>query len=140
VRTVPTSTIRVESRKVTQSFYSTGRKYMQEADIYADENEPQADYFGKVYRVVPPVQRPPCSAYVLVLEYGQCELHDWYWFGKRDPHKPYQLMNPVDKELWDAMQEVWYWLEEWELVERRKIGPEDSEYFATDRLTKEVTK
>jgi hypothetical protein len=66
---------------------------------------------------------------------GLCELHDWYWFGQKDQHKPYRLTDPEDKARWDAMQEVWFWLREWELVELKKIGPDDSEYFATERLT-----
>ena len=32
------------------------------------------------------------------------------------------------------MTHVWNWLVEWEFVELRKIGPEDSEYFALPRL------
>jgi hypothetical protein len=45
------------------------------------------------------------------------------WFGKR-----------VDKMTYDERKEIWEWLTEWELVVLRKIGPEDSEYFATDKL------
>lgn len=65
-------------------------------------------------------------------QYGYCELVDWYYFGKRDPHEPY---NSETMYLYECEREVWDWLAEWELVELRPIGPEDSEFFATDKLT-----
>ncbi len=65
-------------------------------------------------------------------KYGYCELVDWYCFGKRDPHEPY---TSETMELREYEMAVWEWLAEWELVELRPIGPEDSEYFATAKLT-----
>jgi hypothetical protein len=73
-------------------------------------------------------------AHIRVAEDGMCELWDWGWYGRRDPHRPYRLTDPNDKALWDTMKKVWKWLEEYELVELRPIGPEDYEFFATDKL------
>ena len=70
---------------------------------------------------------------ISVDQYGYCEMVDWYNFGLRDPHTSYNSL--MDQKLIEAEKEVWEWLAEWELVELRRIGPEDSEYFATSKLT-----
>jgi hypothetical protein len=51
----------------------------------------------------------------------------WQWFGLHSSHK-------AAGNYQEALNEVWEWLVEWELIELRSIGPEDSEYFATDKL------
>lgn len=103
-----------------------------EVDIFADENEPRNQFFGNMYRVG---FDKYIYATLRVADDGYCDLWDWYWFGLRDPHRGYKLSDPEDHKLWDAMQNVWTWLREWEFVELKPIGPEDSEYFATERLT-----
>jgi hypothetical protein len=108
---------------------------MEEADVYNDENEPKYGAIGTMYCVHS--ERREAVAYLVVEEGGYTELWDWRWFGKRDPHRSYKLTVPEDRELWDAMREVWSWLREWEYVELKPIGPDDTEYFATKKLTGE---
>jgi hypothetical protein len=55
---------------------------------------------------------------------------DWYWFGERSSHS----YNSENWHLLTTRKEVVEWLHEWELIETRPIGPEDAEYFATDKL------
>jgi hypothetical protein len=104
-------------------------------DPWADDSEPEISRRVKmVYALhAPGVHRYAYWAEVVIDEDGLCELQDWRWGEFRDPHRPYRAFAE-DRKLWDAMHEVWSWLSEWEYVELKPIGPEDSEYFATDKL------
>jgi hypothetical protein len=106
------------------------------------EVEPYAKPYGTMFRVAynNPSQRGSKNrfkesawAYVCVQDDGLAELWKWYWFGIRSPEHAMPL--GYDPRLDLAKQEVWEWLMEWELIELRPIGPEDSEYFATLKLT-----
>lgn len=110
----------------------------EDVDWYAKDMEPEKFEYKLFYIRMPKVCErktgDTVSCHLKVDQYGYCELLDWYNFGKRDPHEPY---NSETMHLRDAEIDVWEWLAEWELVELRPIGPEDSEYFATEKLIPE---
>jgi hypothetical protein len=54
----------------------------------------------------------------------------WYWDGVKDPRS----YNSENWHLHETEMKMWNWLVDEELVELKPIGPEDSEYFATDKL------
>ena len=101
-------------------------------DIFADENKPRVADLGKitVYRVDIPNQHFDYYAVLWVREDGYCELHDFKFHGVPSPQQG--TYNSV--ESYTQVKEVWDWLMEWELVELKPIGPEDSEYFITDQM------
>jgi len=107
-------------------------------DIFADENEPEAHLVQTIrqYRIEIPNQHYEYYAVVSVREDGYCELDDFKFDGIRGPKQGggYKLSDPEDKALWDTQQDVWGWLQEWDYVSLKPIGPEDSEYFATESL------
>lgn len=101
-------------------------------ELYADENEPKVNFTERVYRVSfpRPTEVKSSDAYALYVgvdNYGMIAIHPHsYWFG----------MN-VDQLKFEERQEIYEFLIEWELAVWRKIGPEDSELFATTKLDKE---
>lgn len=113
-----------------------------EVDIYAD--------------FIKPVAKPTCVIYIVMCDYpysmqmqvqvrvyhdGLANLEYYRWFGKTGPKRGgYRLSDPKDLEIWETDKEVWEWLSEWGFVELHRIGPEDSEYFATEKLTRESRK
>jgi hypothetical protein len=110
-------------------------------DLWADENKPKVNLVQtiKQYRVEIPNQHYEYYAVLSVREDGYVEVDDFKFNGVRGPKRGgYRLSDPNDKKIWDAQLEVWGWLQEWELVELKPIGPEDSEYFATHELEKEA--
>jgi hypothetical protein len=71
--------------------------------------------------------------YVEVDEYGMVNIqsHRTVWFGARpDTHN--RITHSIYKEIYE-------WLVEWEFAEWKRIGPEDSELFATEKLVGEET-
>ena len=107
-------------------------------DIYADENEPKSYSIGVIrqYRVEIPNQHYNFYAVLSVREDNYAEIDGIKFDGVAGPKTGgFRLSDPNDKAAWDLQQEVWGWLMEWELVELKAIGPEDSEYFATEKLT-----
>jgi hypothetical protein len=109
-------------------------------DIFADDKEPRLAGISKTYHVLYPDKAPtrfasPVWADIEVDEHGYCELRDWKYFEQRPKRTGgYNLTDAEDSDKWEAMRQVWSWLAEWDLVELKPIGPEDSEYFATDKL------
>lgn len=81
----------------------------------------------------PRVRDHHTNCYLLVDDTNYCQMLNWHNSGKSDPNRPYSG-SEEDRELLNLERDVWDWLEAWELVELRPIGPEDSEYFATDKL------
>lgn len=110
----------------------------EEFDYFAEGLEPDKFEYKLFYLRMPnSLDRKTgdtISCYLSVDQYGYCQLMDWYFFHRRDPHRPYHLSEQEDAELYECERLVWEWLAEWELVELKPIGPEDSEYFATDKL------
>ena len=100
-------------------------------DLYATENEPRVAFQYTVYGVRIPWRQETRDVHVNValIVYDQDNLvnidfHRTTWFGL------------PSADVKNHTQEIWDWLSEWELVELKQIGPEDSEYFATDKFFK----
>lgn len=103
-------------------------------DIYNDEYEPEPYHHSVIYRVefprdkMPQASWAPYRIYVEIDNYDQASLSKYtYWFGKR-----------LEDMSYEEQREIMDYLVEWELLEWKRIGPEDSELFATDKLTKGV--
>jgi hypothetical protein len=100
-------------------------------DIYNDENVPTSNLFYTTYRVridkmFSPVSHNPFSILVNVFSDGLANLDDnTSWFGKK-----------VSDMTWKEQREIYDYLQEWDYVTLERIGPEDSEWFATERLTR----
>lgn len=108
-----------------------------EPDVYDDKLQPEFSATWITYRVtVPGEYRHDYWADVLV-EPGTdyCVLSCWKWGEYRQPRPA--IYSPSNWHLLEVEKRVWEWLVEWELVELKAIGPEDSEYFATTKLTGE---
>jgi len=105
----------------------TDDKDIAKLDIYADENEPKSYSIGVIrqYRVEIPNQHYNFYAVLSVREDNYAEIDGFKFDG---------VTGPVT-ESFAQTQEVWSWLQEWDYVVLKPIGPEDSEYFATDKLT-----
>jgi len=110
---------------------------MPEIDLWADEHEPTVKPAWRTYCIRIPklfgtviyldvddtdYSEPPWESEPLYMIQGMNERIS-SWFGER-----------LDKMTWEAKNDIWAWLMEWELVVLRKIGPDDSEYFATQKL------
>jgi hypothetical protein len=79
--------------------------------------------------------RPRWTADLLVDKYGYCELTNWTWKDEKYRSGGWRLSNPADLANYEAEHELLDFLrDEGEWIELRKIGPEDSEYFATEKL------
>jgi hypothetical protein len=104
-------------------------------NLYADDMEPIAERTALVYRLALSnekrmehrTDRPPV-VYVEVEDDGLLIIQDHSWFNQ----KTFRIME------WEERREVYDWLIEWEYAEWRKIGPEDSELFATTKLHEPV--
>lgn len=105
-------------------------------DLFADTHEPVVKPAYMTYRIQLPkevsthfktVTYTPYIIYLDVDRLGCASLNErTYWFGNHAGH-----MSHLHK------QEIYDFLIEWELIEWRRIGPEDSELFATEKLLKE---
>lgn len=105
-------------------------EFWQELDIYNDDVKPGTRQHAVIYSIMFPHHKAPQSnfspyhIYVEVDEFDLTHISDYtYWYGKR-----------AADMSWQERKEVLDFLCEWELIELRQIGPEDSEYFATDLL------
>lgn len=108
-------------------------------DLYADENEPVAKYHSITYLVKIPdksasVDKAPV-VYVEVDEYGLVNVGGnsiWQGTGVGAQTSYYD-----PRSYHSRVMEIYDWLVEWELCEWKRIGPEDSELFATEKLVGE---
>jgi hypothetical protein len=108
--------------------------FWMEFDLYDKKHEPVSKQAHVTYRVgLSPVALrslktsayQPFILYVDVDNYDMVSLGDTtHWFGTR-----YAELSS------DEIQEIHEYLVEWELAEWKQIGPEDSELFATKKLT-----
>ena len=96
-------------------------------DIYADSNEPTPVYWGRIYLLRLTHEQTgrdqATSIWVNVDTYDELSVEKGTWLGE-----------PVDRQNWAQVREILDWLVEWEYAEWRRIGPEDSEVFATEKL------
>lgn|SRR5215471_2001994 len=116
--------------------------------LFDDVHEPKSRLSHKTYKIKPTLPSYtglPEEMFKMFIEInvyednmgGLCELNDFWWFGVRPKRNGgYRPSDPEDKKILDAQHEVWGYLTEWEFVELKAIGPEDSEYFACEKLTK----
>ena len=113
--------------------------------LFDDKFQPKTRLFYKTYKIQPTVPsyekvtEEQFKLYIEVNVYhdGLAELGDFWWFGVRAKRNGgYRLSDPEDRKVWDTQKEIWGYLSEWELVTLKRIGPEDSEYFACDKLTR----
>lgn len=79
--------------------------------------------------------RPKWGCTLTVDEHGYVEFDDWFWNGEKRKPGGYRFSNPEDVKRYEACHEMQEYLAEVEeLIELKPIGPEDSEYFATEKL------
>jgi len=108
-----------------------------EVDIYADYIKPVSRQGAVIYTVM--CNHPyslQMQVQVRVYSDGLANLEYYRWFGKTGPKRGgYRLSDPKDKEIWDTDQEVYEWLSAWGFIYSQRTGREDSEWFATRRLT-----
>ena len=101
---------------------------MTEFQLFADGNEPDAKQTAVVYRVMLDTTKTPRELYtnvgVGVDNYSLVHIDGGQWLGQR-----------IDTTNHTQVREILDWLIEWEYAEWRRIGPEDSEVFALDKLT-----
>jgi hypothetical protein len=105
-----------------------------EFELYDKENSPAKKFHYTVYTIQlnPKAQRGlrttmhnPFHLYVGVHHDGLVSVLDHpFWFGVK-----FKDMNHEQR------RDVYEYLTEWEFAEWVQIGPEDSELFATDKLT-----
>lgn len=106
---------------------------MSALDLWAPEAEPTVRRLYATYRLTVPSEvasghRTEDIPFVYLDVYSEdglatLNLHYTLWFNK----KPSRGVDIVQDEIWE-------WLQEWELVESKRIGPEDSEFFVTDKF------
>ena len=68
---------------------------------------------------------------------GLVNIERFRWFGIFGPKVSSNNLTKDAADVQAATKEVWEWLTEWNYVKLIPIGPEDSEYFATSKLTGE---
>jgi hypothetical protein len=112
---------------------------MPQFDLYAEENKPESKEFYKTYTVNVPSQSNDVpmkriGVRLAVYRDGLVNIDSFSWFGVYGP-KQANANYSDPKQQKAAIQEIWEWLTEWGLVKLQRIGPEDSEYFATSDLT-----
>jgi len=111
----------------------------EELDIYADFINPESKPGAVIYTVMCDYPYSmQMQVQVRVYHDGLANLEYYRWFGKTGPKRGgYRLSDPKDLEIWERDKEVYEWLSEWGFIESRRIGREDSEWFATKKLTGE---
>lgn len=99
-------------------------------DLYADENAPYVKQTSKVYivRYPRPAEMKWDERYALYVEVGleTRELHV-------QPHSMFLGKTFKNMDHGEQM-DVYSFLCEWDFAQWRRIGPEDSELFATSKL------
>jgi hypothetical protein len=109
-------------------------KFWTDFELYDDDNAPTSKQWCVVYvvelnrgtlRNLKTSMYNPFRIYLEVHDDGLVQLGDHTtWFGVKVGD-----MNHEQKS------EIYEYLTEWEICEWQRVGPEDSELFATDKLT-----
>jgi hypothetical protein len=106
-------------------------EYPEGFDLWAEENAPEVFYNATVYcvrypfhirRTLPTKVLP--FVYLEVDPYGMVDVRSYHWFGA----------TSSEGKDWRIQKEIFSYLQEWEYIQSIRIGPEDSEWFATDKL------
>jgi hypothetical protein len=105
-------------------------------DLYADENRPLVRLASTTYRVSIP--RPAeVRTQDIPFVYVEVDYLDMISIDRRytnwDGLRGMDLIED-NRSVNSLLVEIYAWLVEWELAEWRRIGPEDSELFATSKL------
>jgi hypothetical protein len=92
-----------------------------------------------VYRVdldVEQATKPLLSKWAVleVSNDGYCELHLWRLDGTTYKSRPFRPGDPKDAAYMESRQQMLGLLEEEELIELLPIGPEDKEWFVTEKF------
>jgi hypothetical protein len=104
-------------------------------DLYSDGNEPEAHFVYTTYivRLSRNANRKSdemAFVYVEVDQYGLLNLNEYrtIWFDDKLTHVD------AGRSVHELRKQIYDWLVEWEFAEWKRIGPEDSELFATAKL------
>ena len=113
-------------------------------DLYAAENAPRCRQTAILYHVdienteqhiAGSLARGAMGVTVRVYPDGLVNINRFRWFGVFGPKPSANNLTKDAADIQAATKEIWEWLTEWEYVKLIPIGPEDSEFFATDKLT-----
>jgi hypothetical protein len=109
-------------------------------DLFSVENKPEAKEFYTTYTIKIPSQSnwlvmDRCNVTLAIYKDGLVNIERFSWFRIVGPMTDANKPAGHREASIAAQQEIWEWLVEWELVRLIPIGPEDSEYFATSKLT-----
>lgn len=100
---------------------------MPEIDLWDDTHEPVSKLAWRTYRLTIPGHESEVRLFVSVEPYGMLSLDErmstWFHVMKTDG-----MFNH------DTRREIYEWLKEWEFAVWKRIGPEDTELFATKKL------
>lgn len=99
---------------------------------FIDRNfEPVARYISTSYTIqlsrdaIRELRYKDCPFIIVSVDsFGMVDITKYSWFGE---HSDSGKKHSIVKEIID-------WLVEWELVQIRQIGPEDADWFATEKL------
>lgn len=93
--------------------------------------EPVAAYTATTYTIqlsreaVYQLRSKDCPFIVVSVDmFGMVDIVRYTWFGE----------HSYTSKKHSVVREIIAWLEEWGFVQTRQIGPEDSEWFATEKL------
>ena len=111
-------------------------------DLYAAENAPRCRQTAILYHVEienneQRIAGGAVGVTVRVYPDGLVNIERFRWFGIFGPKVSSNNLTKDAADVQAATKEVWEWLTEWNYVKLIPIGPEDSEYFATSKLTGE---
>ena len=117
-------------------------------DLYAVENAPRCRQTAILYhvdienteqRIAGSLARGAMGVTVRVYPDGLVNIERFRWFGVFGPKPSANNLTKNAADIQAATKEIWEWLTEWNFVKLIPIGPEDSEYFATSKLTGDET-
>ena len=96
-------------------------------NLYDDEHEPKVCEYAKVYWLKIDDKKTGrenfTNVFITVDPYDMINLDSGQFLGES-----------IDTTNHKRCLEIYGWLVEWEYAEWKKIGPEDSELFASDKL------
>lgn len=113
---------------------------MTEFDLFSDEKEPEVTHTTTItsYRVRVPSEAQSIDVMLDVYDDGLVDIKWYKWFGEdsRDYDRKVATATIAERNShFEIKRQIMEYLSEWDLVELKRIGPEDSEWFATEELT-----
>jgi hypothetical protein len=96
-------------------------------ELYDDENAPKVDNVATVYRLALDRQKTGHDKWTNVLvsvdHYQLASVDSGWWFGEK-----------IDTTNHTLLKEIYEWLIEWEYAKWGRIGEDEYELFATEKL------